>query len=208
MTLTNTTTTTSIRGRVRTGVPPHSAAAEESVIGAVSRSRSAAGRRVRTPQSRGLPRSCTPHDLWSDTSPLRRQPADRHRNHGRQAAPGRGTRPGWGCQLLVVGFWDAAPSAANVGYYTHVVEEHAPRRGMLKASRQSTELATNLDTEVDVVLDQAEQRMLAVANDRAGEEPHDGGPSTTAVRHQRCDRYWRSISGNSKVIPRLRRRYG
>ena len=69
---------------------------------------------------------------------------------------------------------------------------------MLKASRQSTELATNLDTEVDVVLDQAEQRMLAVADDRAGEEPHDGGPSTTAVRHQRCDRYWPSISGNPK----------
>ena len=84
MTLTNTTTTTSIRGRVRTGVPAS----------------------------------------W----------------------PGSGMR---------------YPSAANVGYYTRVVEEHALRRGMLKASRQSTELATNLDTEVDAVLDQAEQRMLA-----------------------------------------------
>ena len=94
------------------------------------------------------------------------------------------------------------PSAANVGYYTHVMEEHAPRRGMLKASRQSTELATNLDTEVDAVLDQAEQRMPAVANDRAGEEPHDGGPSTTAVCHQRCDRYWPIISPNGRTKPR------
>ena len=71
---------------------------------------------------------------------------------------------------FVVSFWDAVPSAANVGYYCGVVEEHSLRRRMLAASSQITEFAINLDSEVDVVLDQAEQVMLAVAERRV-----DGG---------------------------------
>ena len=70
---------------------------------------------------------------------------------------------------FVVGFWDAVPSAANVGYYAGVVEEHSLRRRMLAASNQISELALNLDTEVDVVLDQAEQVMLAVAERRGAD---------------------------------------
>ena len=82
-----------------------------------------------------------------------------HRSGELEAAGGPG---------FVVGFWDAVPSAANVGYYSGVVEEHSLRRRMLAASNQISELAMNLDTEVDIVLDQAEQAMLAVAERRVG----------------------------------------
>ena len=42
---------------------------------------------------------------------------------------------------FVVGFWDAVPSAANVGYYIGVVAEHSLRRRMLEAARRITEFA-------------------------------------------------------------------
>ena len=62
--------------------------------------------------------------------------------------------------------WDKVPSAANVGYYTEVVAEHAVRRRMLEATRRIGDLAMNLDMEIDSVLDEAEQTMLGVAQDR------------------------------------------
>ncbi len=69
---------------------------------------------------------------------------------------------------FVVRFWDAVPSAANVGYYIAVVAEHSTRRRMLAASRRIGELALELDSEVDVALDTAEQTVLAVADHLAG----------------------------------------
>ena len=70
---------------------------------------------------------------------------------------------------FVVGFWDAVPSAANIGYYMAVVEEHSLRRGMLAASQRIAELAMDLNAGVDEALDQAEQVMLGVAEHRIGD---------------------------------------
>ena len=148
--------------------PPHSAEAEESVIGAVLRSRSAAdevfdrlsaedfyvpAHRTIFGAMRRLYDENQPIDTVTVVDKL-------HRAGDLDQAGG---------PSFVVGFWDAVPSAANVGYYTRVVEEHSLRRGMLAASNQIAELAMNLDMEVDVVLDEAEQRMLAVAENRVGD---------------------------------------
>ena len=70
---------------------------------------------------------------------------------------------------FVVGFWDKVPSAANVDYYTALVEEHSLRRRMIYAARQITEIATDLEVEVGEVVDRAERTVLAVGERRAGD---------------------------------------
>ena len=148
--------------------PPHSAEAEESVIGAVLRSPSAAddvfdrlsAEDFYVPAHRTI--FTAMRRLYAENQPIDTVTVvDRlHRGGELEQAGGTG---------FVVGFWDAVPSAANVDYYARVVEEHSLRRRMLRASTQIAELAMTLDMEVDVVLDQAEQTMLAVAERRMGE---------------------------------------
>ena len=148
--------------------PPHSAEAEESVIGAILRSKSAAdevfdqlraedfyvpAHRLIFAAMAGLYDANEPIDTVTVVDTL-------HRRGELEQAGGPG---------FVVGFWDAVPSAANVAYYSRVVEEHALRRGMLTAGRQISELAMNLEMDVDTALDTAEQRMLAVAEKRVGD---------------------------------------
>lgn len=149
-------------------VPPHSAAAEESVLGAVLRSSAAAdevfdrlgAEDFYVPAHRTIFEAL--RRLYDENQPIDTVTVvDRlHRSGELERAGGAG---------FVVSFWDAVPSAANVGYYIEVVEGHALRRGMLAAGAQITELAMNLDMDVDDLLDIAEQRMLAVAESRVGD---------------------------------------
>ncbi|MDE0170067.1 MAG: replicative DNA helicase [bacterium] len=147
--------------------PPHSVEAEESVIGAMLRSRPAADEVFErlTVEDLYVPAHRTIFEamrrLYDENQPIDTVTVvDRlHRGGELEAAGGPG---------FVVRFWDAVPSAANVGYYAGVVEEHSLRRRMLDASNQISALAMNLDSEVDMVLDQAEQAMLGVAERRVG----------------------------------------
>ena len=157
----------SIVGRQRM-VPPHSVEAEESVIGAVLRSRAAADEvfdRLQ-PDDFYVPAHRTIFGamlrLHDDNQPIDTVTVidQLHRTEKLETAGGTS---------FVAGFWDAVPSAANVGYYTEVVAEHSLRRRMLNASDRITELAMNLDTEVDEVLGEAEQNMLAVGDSRVGD---------------------------------------
>ena len=119
-----TLTTTSIQGRVRTGVPPHSAEAEESVLcyGPAPRRDDVfehlraedfyvPAHRMIFGAMRRLYDTNQPIDTVTVVDKL-------HRGGELDKAGG---------PSFVVGFWDAVPSAANVGYYTRTVEEHAPR---------------------------------------------------------------------------------
>ena len=111
---------------------------------------------------------------------------------------------------FVVGFWDAVPSAANVGYYIAVVAEHSLRRRMLEAARRITELATDLDTEVDTVLDEAEQTMLAVAEAKGGEglDPLGGLLSAVLERLEHIETEGLDISGVPTGLADLDRKLG
>ena len=148
--------------------PPHSAEAEESVIGAVLRSRSAAddvfdrlaAEDFYIPAHRTIFGAMK--RLYDENQPIDTVTVVDKLHRGGELDQAGGPS-------FVIRFWDAVPSAANVSYYSRVVEEHALRRRMLSASNRITELAMDLDTEVDVVLDQAEQRMLGVADNRVGD---------------------------------------
>ncbi|MCY4369823.1 MAG: AAA family ATPase [bacterium] len=193
----------------RLPAPPHSTEAEESVIGALLRSQSAAD---------DVFDQLAPADFYVPAhqrivAAMRRlynnnQPIDTvtvvdrlHRAGHLEAAGGAG---------FVVGFWDAVPSAANVGYYIEVVAEHALRRRMLEAARRITELAGDLETEVDTALDQAEQTMLAVGEKRAGDARETLGGLLTAVleRLEHIETEGLDISGIPTGLADLDRKLG
>ena len=109
-----------------------------------------------------------------------------------------------------VGFWDAVPSAANVGYYIEVVAEHSLRRRMLDAARRVTEFVGDLEVEVDEALDQAEQTMLAVGEAKAGNGLETLGGLLSAVleRLEHIETQGLDISGIPTGLADLDRKLG
>jgi len=106
--------------------------------------------------------------------------------------------------------WDKVPSAANVGYYTEVVAEHAVRRGMLEATRRIGDLAMNLDMEIETVLDQAEQAVLRVAQDRVegGLERMGGLLEQVLQKLEKAERGEQDVTGLSTGLVDLDRKLG
>ena len=145
--------------------PPHSVEAEESVLGAVLRSQKAADDVIvrlkeadfYVPAYRMIFGAMV--RLYEDN-----QPIDTLTVADRLTRIGNLDKVGGVGRVAVL--WDKVPSAANVGYYTEVVAEHAVRRRMLDATRRIGDLAMNLDMEIERVLDEAEQTMLGVAQNR------------------------------------------
>ena len=145
--------------------PPHSGEAEESVLGAVLRSQAAADEVIESlkegdfyvPAYRMIFGAMV--RLYDDSQPIDTLTVtDRLTRMGNlDKVGGIGT---------VARLWDKVPSAANAGYYTELVAEYAVRRRMLEATRRITEVAMNLDMELETVLDEAEQTVLGVAQDR------------------------------------------
>ncbi|MFQ5966075.1 MAG: replicative DNA helicase [Acidimicrobiia bacterium] len=70
---------------------------------------------------------------------------------------------------VLTGLIDSVPTASNVGYYTDVVEETSLRRGMIRAGAVISDLALEAEGEIGDLLDQAEQTVLGVAQQRVGD---------------------------------------
>jgi replicative DNA helicase len=64
---------------------------------------------------------------------------------------------------------DAVPTASNIEYYAGIVEEHGLRRRLIQAGGVLGDLAVLTDEDISVVLDQAEQTVLHIAERRVGE---------------------------------------
>ena len=64
---------------------------------------------------------------------------------------------------------EGVPTTANVDYYAEIVEEHALRRRLMRAGGVVADFATNLETPIAEVLDQAEQVVFGVSERRIGE---------------------------------------
>ena len=106
--------------------------------------------------------------------------------------------------------WDKVPSAANVGYYTEVVAEHAVRRRMLDATRRIGDLAMNLDMEIERVLDEAEQTVLGVAQNRAedGLERMGGLLEKVLQKLEEAEKGHQDVTGLSTGLVDLDRKLG
>ena len=71
---------------------------------------------------------------------------------------------------------DIVPSTSNILYYAGIVEEHGKRRELIRAGASVTEVAFNIDEEIAIVLDRAEQTVLGVAERRSSQTLLEVGP--------------------------------
>ena len=71
---------------------------------------------------------------------------------------------------------DIVPSTSNIVYYAGIVEEHGKRRELIRAGASVTEVAFNIDEEIAIVLDRAEQTVLGVAERRSSQTLLEVGP--------------------------------
>ncbi|MYF26196.1 MAG: replicative DNA helicase [Acidimicrobiia bacterium] len=149
-------------------VPPHSAEAEESVLGGMLRSSAASDDVMEhlseedfyVPAHRMIYGAMA--RLYEDNQPIDTLTVSDQLTRTGSLEKVGGIRK-------ISGLWDAVPSAANVDYYRDAVAEYSIRRRMLEATRRIGDLAMNLDMEIEEVLDDAEQTMLKVSEDRNDE---------------------------------------
>jgi len=71
-----------------------------------------------------------------------------------------------GGPAYVAGLADGVPRATNVEYYARIVKEKATLRNLIYAANKILSNAYEADQESDVVLDEAESAIFAVADDR------------------------------------------
>lgn len=148
--------------------PPHSAEAEESVLGAVLLSSEAANIALEKlqPEDFYIPAHQSIFEaivtLFDNNQPIDAVTVSEALR--RLDALDRSGGPTYLAQLL-----DAVPTASNIEHYTGIVEEHALRRRLQRVGGDVTQLATRMEDDIASVLDRAEQSVFAVSERRIGE---------------------------------------
>jgi replicative DNA helicase len=155
----------------RTGglsAPPHSAEAEESVLGAVLLSADAANIALEKlhPEDFYIPAHQSIFEaitsLFDGNQPIDAVTVSEALR--RIDALDRSGGPAYLAQLL-----DTVPTASNIEHYAGIVEEHALRRRLQRVGGDVTQLATRMDDDIANVLDRAEQSVFAVSERRVGD---------------------------------------
>lgn len=148
--------------------PPHSAEAEESVLGAVLLSADAANIALEKlhPEDFYIPAHQSIFEaitsLFDGNQPIDAVTVSEALR--RIDALDRSGGPAYLAQLL-----DAVPTASNIEHYAGIVEEHALRRRLQRVGGDVTQLATRMDDDIANVLDRAEQAVFAVSERRVGD---------------------------------------
>ena len=161
-------------------VPPHGREAEESVLGAVLLSEEAVNEvmdrihpddfyvpahQVIFESIRELFDSNQPIDAVTVSEILRR----------------KGELEKVGGVAYLARLVDIVPSTSNVDYYARIVEEHAKRRELIRAGAAVTDVAFDIEEEIAIVLDRAEQAVLSVAERRSSQTLLEIGPMFSEI---------------------------
>ena len=161
-------TTLAERDTARLPVPPNSAEAEESVLGAVLMSAEAANIALEKLHTEDFYRPAhqvvfqAVSDLFNANQPIDAVTvSDALR---RASALDRVGGVGF-----LTGLIGAVPTASNVEYYAEIVEEHALRRRLLRVGGDIGTLASSMDQPIVEVLDRSEQAVFAVSERRVGD---------------------------------------
>jgi replicative DNA helicase len=148
--------------------PPHSAEAEESVLGSVLLSSEAANIALEKlhPEDFYIPAHQSIFEaivaLFDSNQPI--DAVTVSESLRRLDALDRSGGPSYLAQLL-----DSVPTASNIEHYAGIVEEHALRRRLQRVGGDVTQLATRMEDDIASVLDRAEQSVFAVSERRIGE---------------------------------------
>ena len=149
-------------------VPPHSAEAEESVLGAVLISAEAANTALEKlgaedfyrPSHQVIFQSIA--DLFNGNQPIDAVTVSEELRRA-------GALDRVGGVGFLTGLIDAVPTASNIEYYAEIVEEHALRRRLMRVGGDIGSLASTMDQPIVNVLDRAEQSVFAVSERRVGD---------------------------------------
>jgi len=149
---------------IKTHIPPHDLEAEKSVLGAVLIDRDAIIKIVEFLRPEHFYKEAHA-DVYQAVMNLyeQREPADLITIPNELRQMGALERVG-GVGYLT-DLVNAVPTSANVEFYARIIKETAIRRGLIKASADINELVFG-DLELSDVLDQSEQRLYSVIQDR------------------------------------------
>ena len=148
--------------------PPHSAEAEESVLGAVLMSADAANVALEKLHIEDFYRPAHQNvfqaisDLFNGNQPIDAVTVS-------EALRRTGALDRVGGVGFLTGLIDAVPTTSNIEYYVSIVEEHALRRRLLRVGGDIGALATAIDEPIAEVLDRSEQAVFAVSERRIGD---------------------------------------
>ena len=151
------------RGRVGR-IPPHSREAEESVLGAILLSRDATNRMMEMLEV---------EDFYEPVHGLMFEAARRLFNESRaidvltlaEELRRSDSLERIGGHERLADLSQSVPNISHADRYAAIVAEHSQRRRLIAVSQRVTDLAMNLDTTTEVVVDQAERMMLEVNDD-------------------------------------------
>jgi replicative DNA helicase len=148
--------------------PPHSAEAEESVLGAVLMSGDAANIALEKlhPEDFYKPANQQIFEAVSDLFDAS-QPIDAVTVS--EALRRNGNLERIGGVTTLTSLLDAVPTASNVEYYASIVEQHALRRRLMRVGGEINGIANSMDQPIEQVLDQAEQAVFGVSERRVGD---------------------------------------
>jgi replicative DNA helicase len=149
-------------------VPPHSVESEESVLGSILLSSESANEVMDKldaddfylPAHQAIFRAIT--TLYNGNQPIDAITVTEELRRGNELDRAGGV-------AYVTRLLDIVPSAANIEYYAGIVEEHSQRRHLLRAGSVIHDLSFKLEDEISMVLDRAEQTVLAVAGRKVGD---------------------------------------
>ena len=155
------------RGRVGR-VPPHSREAEESVLGAILLSKDATNRVMEMLEV---------EDFYEPVHGLMFEAARRLFNESRaidvltlaEELRRSDSLERIGGHERLADLSQSVPNISHADRYAAIVAEHSQRRRLIAVSQRVTDLAMNLDTTTEVVVDQAERMMLEVNDDSVEE---------------------------------------
>ena len=161
-------TTLTDRDVARLSVPPHSAEAEESVLGAVLMSSDAANVALEKLQPEDFYRPAHQEifqgivKLFDDNQPIDAVTVSEELRRS-------GSLDRVGGIGFLTGLLDSVPTASNVDYYAGIVEEHALRRRLMRAAGDIGSYATSMEQPISEVLDRSEQVVFGVSEQRVGD---------------------------------------
>lgn len=143
-------------------VPPQNIEAEQSLLGAILIDKEALTK---------IADSITPDDFYKDSHKLifqaildlygQREPIDVLSLTNRIEEKNQITDVGG--RSYLIGLANSVPTASNIGHYAGIIQKKATLRRLQGAASEISELVTQTEDDVQIILDKAEQKVFAVS---------------------------------------------